>query len=99
MNNDAQFTEKRLSSLREPDNFTPSAARARRMVTDPPGTTTRQWITRAAIVAAMLLILLSLPGMRAYAQENPEGTFSHVINHIAWIASAHWQHIQRMWSK
>lgn len=97
MNNDAQFTEKRLSALREPDNFAPSAARARRMVTDPPRATARQWITRAAIATAMLLVFLSLPAIRAHAQENPDGAFAHVINHLAWFASAHWQHLQRLW--
>jgi hypothetical protein len=98
MNNDAQFTDKRLASLREPDDFAPSAVRARRMVMDPPRATARQWIMRAAIAAAILLVLLALPAVRTYAQENPDGAFAHAINHLEWFAAAHWHLLQRLWS-
>jgi hypothetical protein len=98
MNNDAQFTDRRLSTLREPDNFAPNAARARRRMAAPPRTSARAWITRAAIATVMVLILLSLPAMRAKAQESPQSGVGYVICQVILVASAHWQHIERWWN-
>jgi hypothetical protein len=66
MNNDAQFTDKRLSSLREPDNFAPSTVQAR--MTLEGRVTPRRWAWKLAMATAAFLLFIALPTARAIAQ-------------------------------
>lgn len=68
MNNDAQFTEKRLSSLREPDNFAPSAVRARIDLDGRAAAQSGGWVWKLVVATAVFLLLIAVPATRAIAQ-------------------------------
>jgi hypothetical protein len=68
MNNDAQFTEKRLASLREPNNFTLSTVQARITLDGRLAGTRGRWVWKAALASAVFLFLFAIPAARAIAQ-------------------------------
>jgi hypothetical protein len=101
MNNDAQFaakfSDKRLSSLHEPDNFAPSAVQARMSLEG--RMTPRRWAWKLAVATAVFLLFIALPTARAIAQTGALSmdayghslyetmrdvhiAFAHVIHHL-----------------
>ncbi len=94
MENDGRFTEEKLARLEEPSGFAPNAARARKRIEEGPASRSRQWIFRAAIAVAVLILLLALPARRAMAQPGDGGTFYHVMHHVHWVVVYHWRAIQ-----
>jgi hypothetical protein len=68
MNNDAQFTDKRLDSLREPDGFAPSSVQARMSLEGRAVERSGRWVWKAAVAAAVFLLFIALPTARAIAQ-------------------------------
>lgn len=68
MNNDAQFTDKRLASLREPDDFAPSAVQGRMSLEGRAAEKSGRWVWKAAVATAVFLLFIALPTARAIAQ-------------------------------
>jgi hypothetical protein len=93
--NPEEFVKQRLGALKEPEGLRFSAAQARILLEARRGAGTRRWVWKAALAAAMFLLLIALPAAKAVAQTgtlSPEAFF-HVFrqahDHIFW-AIHHW---------
>ncbi|MEO5922504.1 MAG: redoxin family protein [Bryobacteraceae bacterium] len=87
MDNDKNFVDEQLSALREPEGFTPSAARARVQLKVRQAPSSRRWLWTAVPVAAVALIAMALPVSRAVANmQSPPIAFEHIHYMLAY----HW---------
>jgi hypothetical protein len=68
MNKDAQFTDKRLESLQEPDNFAPSLVQARIALDGREAAKSGRWVWKLAVATAAFLLFIAVPTARAIAQ-------------------------------